>query len=437
MAIFDGGKRRREEDDEERIEELEKQIEQLQKDIKSRDLVLKATNYEVDDLTAQLKTCHDMIYETKMHLDVAQKFESYSRMNTYIKRLNPLFKLTGLLEQVTDKSELAPLIQSMNPEGFSHAIEIESDKTGLENPSAMKLRRDNLKKEWQMTSDEIQKHAATVFAEKFSDKKISNYFQLGRINGGYCVEAYIGFDDEILFIPEFYRNEPIVEVKEGLFLNCRTLKTLVIESQIKIIPKSFAEGCKVERVILPNTVNRIEVDAFQGSELRTIELGTGLQRIGEGAFRSSQLMEIDLPNTVSMIGKNAFADTNLQSIVLSAFLKVVNTELFEACAQLRQVVLNDGLERIESCAFRKKFLDLSKPMPPEIVIPNSVTFIEGEENTHTFRPFHKNTIIKCYPGSYAQQWAREHGYRVQNAEVQKAEEESTPVSQELPKVAQV
>lgn len=415
MALFGNDKRDDDEVDE-RVEALEEKIAELEADLKSRDLVIRATNHEVLDLTNRMKTYEEMLFESKTKIDVLRTYESFTRMDAYLTRLNPMFKFTELLESITEKSELAELIKDSTKDSLEFATALEENKEKLEEPSEMQKRRMALEKQWAKSTEEIQRHAAMEFAEVFNDKTLSKYFHISWGNGGFCIDAYVGFDDDILFIPEKYKNEPINEVNPSLFLNCRTLKTLVIEAPIKIIPKSFAEGCKVERVILPDTVTRIEVDAFQGSELRSIDLGEGLQRIGEGAFRASQLMSIDLPNTVSMIGKFAFADTNLQKIKMPDFLKVIQPELLESCNQLEEVILNEGLERIEACAFRKKFIDHSTPKPKEITIPESVTFIESDENTHTFRPFHRNTIIKCYAGSYAQQWAREHGYRVKQAE---------------------
>lgn len=416
MAIFGGEKKRQGEDIESRITELERKIEQLEEDVKSRDLVLRATNNELTELTRRIKTYEEIIFETKARLDIIQTYESYRRMDEYLRRINPLFKLTALLEQVTQKSDIAPLVEQMNAPSLSHVMELEENPSALRTPAEIQKRRDDLEKLWSLKSEEIQRHAAMQFDEMFNDSTLENYFQFTWVTGGYCVENYIGFDDEILFIPKTFKREPIVELKEGLFLNCRTLKTLVIDAPVKIIPKSFAEGCKVEQVILNEGVNRIEVSAFQGSELCAIDLGGNVQRIAENAFRSTPLVRIELPESLSMIGKHAFADTSVESITIPPRLNVIPPELFEDCPHLQEVVLEEGLVRIESCAFRKKFLDHNKPMPPEITIPRSVEYIEGEENTHTYRPFHKSTIIHCYQGSYGQQWAREHGYTVKNAE---------------------
>lgn len=408
-------KKKQTDNTEEEIQELETRIHQLEKELKTTSHNLKTTTLDLQNARKELEICHKMIYEAKLQLDSYRNFESFNRMDSYLKKINPLVDLSALFEQITESTDLSPLIQKMNPEAFQHTIELEEDHNGLEEPKNLRARTNALKKEWTMNTEEIQKHAATIFAEKFSDAKLSNYYQFTPINGGYCLEAYIGFDDDLLYIPETYKKQAILEVKEALFLNCRTLKTLVIAAPLKTIPKSFAQGCKVERVILPDTVTRIDTNAFQGSELRTIELGTALQRIGEGAFRGSQLMEINFPETLSLIGKYTFADTNLSSLTLPPLLKVVPQECFEGCSKLKEVTLNQNLEKIESCAFRKKILDYPDPTPAEITIPSTVTFLESTESNHIFYPFHKQTLIKCYSGSYAQQWAREHGYHVNNA----------------------
>ena len=83
-------------------------------------------------------------------------------------------------------------------------------------------------------------------------------------------------------------------------------------------------------------------------------MNDGLQKIGDGAFWSTSLPSITLPSTVAEIGGYAFKD----------------------CKQLREVVFNEGLQKIGVSAFRM-CTSLSS-----ITIPSTVTEIGGSAFNH-------------------------------------------------------
>ena len=82
---------------------------------------------------------------------------------------------------------------------------------------------------------------------------------------------------------------------------------------------------KVEKVILPPSVRRIEAQAFFAAEIK----------------------EMTLPASVEFIGEKAFEDCDaLESILLSSDLKEIGSASFRNCNELKELVFPKGFEAI-------------------------------------------------------------------------------------------
>ena len=83
-------------------------------------------------------------------------------------------------------------------------------------------------------------------------------------------------------------------------------------------------------------------------------------------------------------------------------VKIIKEETFEECKQLKEIVIEDGVETIEKSF--KYCTALEK-----VTIPASVTEIDP----NAFKGCENVTII-AEPGSYAESYANEQGIPVQN-----------------------
>ena len=96
------------------------------------------------------------------------------------------------------------------------------------------------------------------------------------------------------------------------------------------------------------SVKEICVDAFCRCEsLREVVFveGSKLKVIGREAFdRCSSLRNIQLPDCVEEIGLDAFNGTGLESFVAPPSLRVLRQSAFQDCKNLKRVRLNEGLE---------------------------------------------------------------------------------------------
>ena len=144
----------------------------------------------------------------------------------------------------------------------------------------------------------------------------------------------------------------------------------------ELVACPISSKCDLDRASL--RVIRANAMAFNAN-ITDVVLHDNLQSIENGAFLASMITSITGGFGLKTIGIGAFADCkNLEEAVFQEGLKVIETGAFNHCLKLK-----------------------------EIVIPKSVTSIGYDRSYSTIS---KKTVILCLRGSYAEQFAKEHGY---------------------------
>ena len=127
-----------------------------------------------------------------------------------------------------------------------------------------------------------------------------------------------------------------------------------------------------------------------------------LEKIGKEAFAiCKNLEELILNDNMIRLRTNSFKNTNLKKIKINDNLKSIGSYAFNLCKNLKQVSLPDGLLSIEHRAFYK-CENLKK-----VKIPNSVYLIDENAFEKT-----KDLIIECKKKSYAEEYAKEHNFKI-------------------------
>lgn len=163
---------------------------------------------------------------------------------------------------------------------------------------------------------------------------------------------------------------------------------IILDSNITYISSGIAKAFEnSKKVIIPNLVKEIEEGAFKGFEnLKEVVLNEGIERIGKNAFSGTNIESINIPNSIKYLGDSAlngnckvilsdgFNELNknitsglnrVQSVTIPSSVKEIQNGAFEDFTNLREIILNEGIERIGSNAFKNTRLDV-------VTIPNSV-----------------------------------------------------------------
>lgn len=203
----------------------------------------------------------------------------------------------------------------------------------------------------------------------------------------------------------------------------------------------------VRDVVIPETVGGCTVkiignEAFYGSAMKTIELPRGLTKIGKQAFSGCDFSNIKIPENVTYIGSRAFGSCrNLTDIVIPEGVTKIESGTFSSCSSLNSVVIPGTVESIgyQAFAYCNNLSNIKIPVGVKeiggavfsycgrlvsvefsntvktiggdvfyecnnlatVLVPDSVTKIVGT--------FPTRAVWLVYEGSYAHQYAVEHG----------------------------
>ena len=155
-----------------------------------------------------------------------------------------------------------------------------------------------------------------------------------------------------------------------MFRDC-TIYSLALPEGMTEISNNFARNCRIYgEVRLPSTMRHIGDYAFAGDkfyESKDYEYSNrikfvfnyGLQSIGYKAFfycnpitvrrDNNDSNTLVLPGTLTSVGESAFERMDyMMTVELPASLKVVPKRMLACCTYLRNIVIPEGIERIEA-----------------------------------------------------------------------------------------
>lgn len=150
------------------------------------------------------------------------------------------------------------------------------------------------------------------------------------------------------------------EVRERVLLKYHGEKAVVtLPLGIREIGREvFAGNVKLERVVIPESVEVIGSSAFRGcGKLSVVELRTrglsGLHEIAPNAFSNCErLSYIQLPETLKKIGHHSFINcTELTKIAIPGGVRCLDEGAFKNCSHLRRVELASGVQELGESAF--------------------------------------------------------------------------------------
>lgn len=81
-------------------------------------------------------------------------------------------------------------------------------------------------------------------------------------------------------------------------------------------------------IVIPNTVENIEIRAFIGNNLETLYMPDSITQIGSEVFESNKLTEVRISRGLTIIPEETFRDNRLKSIDIPSNIKRINAWAF-------------------------------------------------------------------------------------------------------------
>lgn len=227
-------------------------------------------------------------------------------------------------------------------------------------------------------------------------------YEMG-VSGNEAVLKKVKGSSPVASIPATYEGKPVTRILDGAFKDkTKITKVVVPENVVSIGVDAFLGCTNIEEISLPSSLRHIGRRAFVGLRyIKNINIPEGVETIGDTAFSNCVNLEnISFPSTLKDLGSNLFQSDKLitsvykgieylgnsnnqhllaykvnaknaapEEVELHPDTKIIGGSLFESEKSLTKVTLNEGLEVICASAFR------SCPFE-SIVIPSSVKRID-------------------------------------------------------------
>ena len=153
-------------------------------------------------------------------------------------------------------------------------------------------------------------------------------------------------------------------------------------------------------VAIPKGVTEIGGNAFDGcTNLTNVTIPESVTIIGPVAFADcASLTSLSIPKRMTDIGAGAF--TGCAGLADERGMVIVNDILFDYSGPDLDVTVPEGITAISGWDFRRN---------ASVTIPESVNEIEEINPFDDDMEYSENLLIRAPAGSYAEQYAAEHG----------------------------
>lgn len=135
-----------------------------------------------------------------------------------------------------------------------------------------------------------------------------------------------------------------------LSYNNKSLQEVVVQQGVEELDGSFNNCTNLRSAQLPTTLKTIGSYTFYGcKKLESVVLPERLTKLGWNSFSGTGLKEVTVPAAVTEMESAAFYNSALETATVKS--KIMGNSMFDRCAKLESVTLNENIERIESDAF--------------------------------------------------------------------------------------
>ena len=171
----------------------------------------------------------------------------------------------------------------------------------------------------------------------------------------------------------------VVRIEKDAFLNCSSLRSIVIPATVSsIVPSAGCTSLEEISVSGANTSYTSSDGVLLSGDAKSIlwfpmgkrgdyALPATVTAVGPYAFRDCSIEKFVFPAGLTKIGECAFYNSKVKEVALPSTLKLLPTGVFQKCADLRTVRLGDDVELLSDYVFDGcplTDLYITAPLPP-------------------------------------------------------------------------
>ena len=217
--------------------------------------------------------------------------------------------------------------------------------------------------------------------------------------GGVMITYYAGKANELV-LPTYLDDQPVVAIGVDSFYHCDSLTSVVLPRRLETILNSAFSYCpNLVRVAFPASLRRIDYYAFYRCNLEKVSLPPSVTTLGYNAFDSNpNLRHISFGSGLTFVDETAVTDClGLETIEIASAGCVSG---YRDLPRLRAVTLGEGVHTVLAGSFS------NCPALRDVYLSSSVASIAQDAFSGA-----NQLTIHASAGTFAESFAREHGYR--------------------------
>lgn len=157
--------------------------------------------------------------------------------------------------------------------------------------------------------------------------------------GGYTFKATSTIPSALVYVT---LPSTLTTIGQNAFIDCTSLKELVIPEGVTSIPKEFAKNAtSLKKLVLPSSVVTLNEGAFRSCDLSDgIVIPEGCKTIGKYAFKGTNATSVVVSSTVESVMDEAFAENN-SLIDIYCKCPTLGYRMFYTCPNIENVILEN------------------------------------------------------------------------------------------------
>ncbi len=218
-------------------------------------------------------------------------------------------------------------------------------------------------------------------------KKELNLFNVKRLKG-----KNIKLKGDSWKFSSLKESYPIKEIAPNAFKNCG-LEKIVLPQIVERIGDNAFQGNNLKEIKFLGNISEIGNNAFEGNKLETVVFNSyTIQKIGESAFANNKIDYLDLNNSINTIEKNAFKNNKLTNLTLPKNLEWIGHEAF--ANNLIKTLTFDNLKFLDHVREGNVNLSIKKPFLNNQII--NIIYNRKISKYETKEILNKNRILFEY-----------------------------------------